>query len=151
MDPSDLRRFPVRYWDDVEEGEELPPLRKQTSTVQLAMYSAATGIFHRIHYDLPFAQGDGLPGVLVHGPLHGAFITQMVTNWMGPRGFLLKVGWNNRGMAVAGEALTCRGVVTRKYARGDEHLVDCEVWDENERGERLTVGAATVRLPRRPA
>ena len=88
----------------------------------------------------------GEPGVLVHGPLHGALITQVVTNWMGPTGFLKRVGWNNRGMAVVGETLVCKGVVTRRYVEDGEHLVDCEIWNENERGERLTVGTATVRL-----
>ena len=137
---------PLRYWDEAEEGAELPPIAKAPNTVQLAMYSAITGVFHRIHYDLPFAQSDGLPGVLVHGPLHGALITQVVTNWMGPTGFLKRVGWNNRGMAVVGETLVCKGMVTRRYVEDGEHLVDCEIWNENERGERLTVGTATVRL-----
>ncbi len=121
---------------------------RQPGTVQLAMYSAITGIFHRIHYDAPYAkEHDGLPGVLVHGPLHGAFISAVVTDWMGPRGFLKKIGWSNRGMAVAGERLTCRGVVSKKYAEGGERLVECEIWDENERGDKLTVGTAVVRLP----
>ncbi|MBI3744204.1 MAG: acyl dehydratase [Chloroflexi bacterium] len=151
MNANDYRKFPVRYWDDVREGDDLPALAKKTSTIQLTMYTAATGIFHRIHYDLPFAKDDGLPGVLVHGPLHGAFITQVVTDWMGPRGFLKKVGWNNRGMAIAEETLTCKGLVKRKYTANSEHLVDCEIWNENEKGERLVVGSATVRLPRRGA
>ncbi len=140
---------PPRYWEEVEEGMDLPSLTKAPSTVQLAMYSAITGIFHRIHYDLPFAQADGLPGVLVHGPLQGALITQVVTNWMGPAGFLKRVQWNNRGMAVAGETLVCKGLVTRRYVDDGERLVDCELWNENQQGERLTVGTATVRLPSR--
>lgn len=141
--------FPRRFWEDVSEGQELPGVTRRPSTVQLAMYSASTGIFHRIHYDLPFAQHDRLPGVLVHGPLHGALITQVVTNWMGPTGFLKKVGWNNRGMAVAGETLVCKGKVARKYIENGERLVDCDLWNENERGQQLTIGKATVRLESR--
>lgn len=147
-----MSQRPQRYWEDVKEGQPLPTLVKQPGTVQLAMYSAITGIFHRIHYDAPYAkEHDGLPGVLVHGPLHGAFICQVVTDWMGPRGFLKKIGWTNRGMAVAGERLTCKGVVSKTYVQDGERLVECELWDENERGDKLAIGAAIVRLPSRAA
>ena len=50
-------------------------------------------------------------------------------------------------MAIAEETLTCKGLVKRKYTANGEHLVDCEIWNENEKGERLVVGSATVRLP----
>ncbi|MCH7552665.1 MAG: acyl dehydratase [Chloroflexi bacterium] len=138
------------YWEDVVEGQDLPSLTKEPGSVQLAMYSAITGIFHRIHYDAPFAEeSDGLPGVLVHGPLHGAFLCQMVTDWMGPKGFVRKLETSNRGMAVAGERLTCYGAVSKKFREADEHLVQCELWEENEKGEKITIGSATVRLPLR--
>ena len=138
------------YWADVVEGQELPPLTKVPGPVQLAMYSAITGIFHRIHYDAPFAaESDGLPGVLVHGPLHGAFLCQMVTDWMGPKGFVCKLETSNRGMAIAGERLTCHGAISKKFMAADEHLVQCEIWEENEQGDKLTVGSAIVWLPLR--
>jgi hydroxyacyl-ACP dehydratase HTD2-like protein with hotdog domain len=141
---------PQAYWDDAREGQELPSIAVQPGTVQLTMYSAITGIFHRIHYDAPYAiEHDKLPGVLVHGPLHGALISRVVTDWMGPRGFLRKIGWQNRGMAVVGERLTCKGVVSKKYVENGEHLVMCDIWDENARGEKLVAGSAVVRLPRR--
>jgi hypothetical protein len=39
-----------------------------------------------------------------------------------------------------------KGKVTRKYVENGEHLVDLEVWSENQRGQLHTQGAATVRL-----
>jgi hypothetical protein len=36
-----------------------------------------------------------------------------------------------------------------KAVIGDEHLVECEVWAENQYGERTAVGSATIRLPSR--
>lgn len=138
------------YWEDVEVGHALPTVVVGPTTTQLAMYSAVTGVFHRIHYDAPFArEHDHLPGVLVHGPLHGAFLCKMLTDWMGDKGFVRKIGWSNRGIAVADEQITCKGVVSKKYVHDGEHLVECEIWDENQRAEKLTFGTAVVRLPSR--
>jgi hypothetical protein len=48
-----------------------------------------------------------------------------------------------------GDTLLCKGKVTKKYVKGGEHLVDCEVWVENQRGEKFTPGEATAALPTR--
>jgi len=36
-----------------------------------------------------------------------------------------------------------------KYQDQGANMVDCEVWLENEKGERTTPGSATVALPSR--
>ncbi len=41
----------LRYFEDVSEGDALPPLTKFITTVQMMMYGAATWDFMRIHYD----------------------------------------------------------------------------------------------------
>ena len=48
-------------------------------------------------------------------------------------------------------ALTCGGVVTKKYNSEGRLLLDCDVWVEDEQGRRFTPGWATVELPSREA
>ena len=48
-----------------------------------------------------------------------------------------------------GETWWCKGKVTQKYVEEDEHLVDCDIWVENGKGEITTPGKATVVLPSR--
>jgi hypothetical protein len=43
----------------------------------------------------------------------------------------------------------CKGKVVKKYTQGRDHLVDCEIWLENAKGEKTTIGSATVILPSR--
>ena len=50
-----------------------------------------------------------------------------------------------------GVALTCSGVVTKKYDSEGRRLLDCDVWVEDEQGRRFTPGRATVELPSREA
>ena len=134
-----------RHIDDVAAGDELPPVVKRASRAQLFLYSAATWNPHRIHYDAEYARYEGHPDIIVHGPLQGAWLTQYVTDWMGPRGRLLAAGWQNRASALPDQDLTFRGRVTAV----DGDRVELEVWEEAPDGRVLMPGRATVRLPRR--
>ncbi|MBI4591065.1 MAG: acyl dehydratase, partial [Candidatus Rokubacteria bacterium] len=81
----------------------------------------------------------------------GAFLTQMVMDWLGPRGRLLSLGWSNRGRAVPGDRLTCTGRVTGTRVEGGRNLVELEIGETNQRGEVCAPGKATVALPSREA
>ncbi|MBP9035888.1 MAG: hypothetical protein KBG29_18490 [Pseudomonadales bacterium] len=140
-----------RYFEDVEEGMELAPLTRTVSTTQMFLYSAVTRNAHRIHYEERFAQSEGLPRVLVQGPLQGAQLSAYVTDWMGALGFLRKFSYSNRGMALPGQALTLRGKVVRKHRLDARPAVDLEVWEENADGQLLVPAQATVLLPSRAA
>ena len=137
------------YFEDVDEGMELPTLRKDPTTQQLVMYAGASGDFYAIHYDLEFARANGLPGVILHGALKNAFLGQLVTDWIGADGSLKKLSARYRGMDVPAKPLYCKGVVTKKYVEDGERLAQCDLWIENDEGEKNTPGSALVALPSR--
>ena len=137
------------YWDDVEEGEELPPMVKNPTTQQLVKYAGASGDYYQIHYDKDFAVNNDLDNVILHGALKNAFLGHLVTKWMGPEGDLKRLACQYRGMDIPGTPVTAKGVVTRKYQEKGANLVDCEIWLENQGGEKTTPGSATVALPLR--
>ena len=134
-----------RFFDAVHVGDELPPMVKAASRAQLFLYSAASSNPHRIHYDREYASTEGHPDVLVHGPLQGAWLSQFVTDWMGPQGRLLTLSWQNRARAFPERELTFRGRVTAV----DDGVVTLELREEDDTGQVCMPGAATVRLPRR--
>ena len=139
------------YFEDVHEGMELPPRQRTTTTTQLFLFSAVTRNPHRIHYDRAFAESEEHPDVLVHGPLHGAMLCTYVTDWAGPRGWLRRISYQNRGRATPQDTLTFRGRVTRAYREGDRNVVELEVWEEIDGGQVTVPGSAVVHLPsRRP-
>ncbi len=128
----------------------MSPVIRVPNRVQLFMYSAVSWNLHRIHYDQEHARSEGHPTVLVHGPLQGAFLGQYLTDWAAPEGRLKKIGWSNRGRAFTDQPYIIKGRVKAKRSVQGEDVVDCEIWSENEAGERLIVGRATVALPSRP-
>jgi acyl dehydratase len=137
------------YWEDVTEGMDIVPLVKEPTTQQLVKYAGASGDYYQIHYDMEFAQGNELDGVILHGALKNAFLGQLMTQWMGPEGFLKKLSCQYRGMDFPGQTITGKGMVTRKYQEQGQNLVDCEIWLENPEGRKTTPGGATVALPSR--
>ena len=148
-------------------GEELPPLRKQIDLPRMMAYGAATWDFIRVHYDADYVRELGFPGPFVDGQMLGAFLAQHVQDWAGPGAFLRKLGFRNRVMVYPGDSLTCRGVVTALYREGDDPstssgqarssspgegpgFAECELWIENQRGERVVDRAnAVIQLPLR--
>ncbi len=137
------------YFEDVAAGSEIPLLVKHPGNVQLFLFSTVTRNPHRIHYDKDFAALEGHRDLLIHGPLQGAFLVQLMTDWVGPEGRLKKIAYQNRARAFVGDTITCKGRVTRTYVEDGENLVDCEIWDEGETGEVFAPGTATVSLPSR--
>ena len=137
------------YFEDVEVGSPIGPVEKDPTTQQLVKYAGASGDFYQIHYDKDFALKNNLPGIILHGALKNAFLGQLMTDFAGELGWLRKLSVQYRGMDLPGSKVVCKGRVAKKYVEGGNHLVDCEIWLENAKGEKTTPGRATVMLPSR--
>jgi hydroxyacyl-ACP dehydratase HTD2-like protein with hotdog domain len=134
-------------FEDVIIGMALPPLQKIPSNTLLFLYSAITWNPQRIHYDKDYTLTEGYRDIIVHGPLRGAFLSQLLTRWIGEAGTLKKLSYANRDIAYVNEPLICKGTVTRKWLEAEKGYVECEIWAENEQAAHLTLGNATVILP----
>jgi acyl dehydratase len=138
------------YDDDLKVGDEIPALVKKPTTRQLVKYAGASGDYYEIHYDHHFAVNAGLKeGVIVHGLLTAGWLAQMLTDWLPSPTALKKFDVSYRAMARPGDTITCKGKIVNKYEKDGEHLVDCEISAENQRGEKCAVGTATAALPTR--
>ncbi|OGO41351.1 MAG: hypothetical protein A2137_06095 [Chloroflexi bacterium RBG_16_58_8] len=137
------------YFEDIDVGTELPALVKYPTTLQLVKYAGASGDYYQIHYDKDFAVSTGLSGVIVHGWLALSFLGQMVTDWMGAKGTLLKLNGSYRGINYVNEEIICNGKVTKKYTEEGKNLARLEIWAENPKGEKTVTGNAVVMLPSR--
>lgn len=170
-----------RYWEEVQEGEEIPQVIKgpltSTDVVAFAMgwgspYAFAHAIAHeyyrrhpgicivdpetgvpdsaeRIHWDDTAGRLVGVPAAFDIRMMRVSYFGHLMTNWMGDDGFLRKLAVQLRRPVIMGDTVRYRGKVTGKYVRDGEHLVECELWAENQRGEMVSPGSALVRLPSR--
>lgn len=146
------------YWDNITEGMEIVPLVKVATTQMLVKWAGASGDFNPLHYDAVFTSSVGIEKPIVHGALKRQWLIQLLTDWIGPDGFLKNFYCQYRAMDFPrnmrtmvepqdGEVWRCKGKVVKKYVDGQSHLVDCEINLENGKGEITTTGRATIILP----
>jgi acyl dehydratase len=137
------------YAEDVNVGQALPELVKgPIQQIQLTRYAGASGDFNPIHQDDEFAKAAGMGGVFGHGMLTMGFVAQCVTDWAGA-GAVRKIGVRFQGLVRLKDVITCKGRVLAKSSKDGTHLVELELSAENQKGEKVVTGKATVALPSR--
>jgi acyl dehydratase len=132
--------------EELERGSALPDLRKPPITkLQLVKYAGASGDYNLIHTDDETARSVGLEGVIAHGMLSMAFLGEYLCWLAGPES-VRRLSVRFKEMVRPGDVLTCRGRV-KERSRGDAVVqLQLEVWAENQRAERVTIGEAEVEI-----
>lgn len=138
------------YYEDIEEGSDIPSLERPTSSRTLVMYCAAYEDYAEIHHDKDAANRAGFPTTVVPGLLTSAYLARMLTDWITPGGTIKRLHSRYRRPHFAGDTIVCRGRVVAKRIEGEERLVECEVWAEDVEGRTSTPGTALIVLPTRP-
>lgn len=138
------------YWEDVDEGQEIPPYGQKVGYMELNRFAGANGEFVPIHMDPDYAKNVAkLPDVIVMGNLKVAYIANALDAWTGDEAWIQKIAVEYRKMDQVNKTLSAKGKVAKKYQQDGKNLVDLDVWVENEEGEVTTPGRATVALPSR--
>jgi acyl dehydratase len=139
------------YFDDVQVGQEIPPVVKgPMTTAHIMRWSASMENWHRIHYDKVYAmEHDKLPNVVVNGSWKQHILMQVVKDWAGLAGWAWKVAFQYRDMDLPGDLITAWGKVTKKYEERGLGYVELEIGLKNSRDVESTKGTAVVVLPKR--
>jgi len=98
------------------------------------------------HIEDSLAQLSGVPYAFQIGKYSEMILGHLVTNWMGDDGFVKMLDFQIRHINIMGDMNWLKGKVIDKYVEKDEHLVDLEIWSENQDGLVNTKATATVRL-----
>ena len=139
------------YFEDVQEGQELPPLKIAPDKQQLVKFAAGSGDFNPLHFDenFPLLKPMGLSENIVHGRFKYAQVGRALFAFAGYKGRVKKFGVQYRGMDMLNKEITVGGVVSAKRQENGENLVDLDVWTQDAEGKKTTPGNATVALPSR--
>ena len=138
----------VRDFGGIRVGDELTPIVKEIGMARMMAYGAATWDFVRLHYDADYVREMGFDAPFVDGQMMGGFLTQLVQDWAGPDAFLRKLSFRNRVMVYPGDSLTCRGVVIDISTTEEGGMVECNLWVDNQRNEKVVApSVALIRFP----
>ena len=127
-------------------GLKFRELRKHPSFGYRDPETGALGTIAEVHAMTDAAQGAAIPSAYDLGSQRNSWMTQPLINWMGDDGFLKNLKASYRLFNIYGDTQFIKGKVTKKYTENGEHLVDVDVWCENQRGEITAPGEATVIL-----
>ncbi len=131
---------------ELDSGSLLPDLRKPPITkVQLVKYAGASGDYNLIHTDDETARTVGLDGVIAHGMLSMAFLGEYLCWLAGPES-VRRLSVRFVEMVRPADTLTCRGRVKERASVNTGRRLQLEVWAENQRAVRVTVGEAEVEI-----
>jgi hypothetical protein len=84
-------------------------------------------------------------GVFGHGMLTMGFVAQSVTDWAGA-GAVRKLGVRFAGLVRLKDVITCKGRVLAKSSKNGTHLVEVDLWAENQKGELVMKGQSQIQL-----
>ena len=139
------------HHEDVVVGTVLASLDKGVMTpAHIMRWSAAIENWHRIHYDVRFAQGhDGLPDLLINGSWKQHVLVQLVKDGLGELGWLWKLKFRYKSMDLVGDSIGGSATVRSTRVAGGFGFVELDVQLHNQHGVAKTVGAALGVLPLR--
>ncbi|MBI4302379.1 MAG: MaoC family dehydratase N-terminal domain-containing protein [Chloroflexi bacterium] len=134
------------FFEEVEVGDELSPLVKQPTREQIRAYAKVWGATGARFNDDEAAKKEGLPGMIVPGNMMMAALAQMLTHRFSQQA-LKRLEVDFRGFMRPDDTLTCKGIITEKHIREGQNYIECDVFVENERGEKPVVGKAVIVIP----
>lgn len=132
-------------FDALKEGDELAPVRKSITQEKINEYAQASGDFNPLHIDPEFAKTTFYGGTIAHGLLSLAYISEMMAKSFA-KGWLAggKLTVSFLAPVRPGDTITARGVVKQKKEDSGKRQVVCEVFCENQNGERVIAGEASA-------
>ena len=136
----------VRYYEDVDLGDEIGPRQKDISVEAVAAFCLVRGSGRPNRFqDEDYARSVGLSGLIVPGIMSMAMMAQLLTDWS-PSVFLKHLDVVFR-QPVFHKSVVITAVVTDKREDGGEHLVECDVILSTEDRGQLIGGKAVLALP----
>ncbi|MFC1999904.1 MaoC/PaaZ C-terminal domain-containing protein [Chloroflexota bacterium] len=138
------------YWEDVKLEQEIPTSYSlKLDATRMVLQVSGTQDYYQVHHDRDFAHAQGIPDPFFNTGFISAALGRLLTDWIGPEGFLRKFKLEMRKMNLLGDTMTVKGKVTDKYIRDGENYVEADVWCETESQAVTTPCKATLTLPSR--
>jgi acyl dehydratase len=130
-------------------GTEIPVFRRTTGLQNWNRYAAVNHEFVDIHMDDEAGRAAGYPTAFGMGNLQWSFLHNVLRDWMGDEGRIVRLSCQFRAANTKGMTITAHGKITAIRDEDGETLVDLEVWTDSDSGQMMAPGKATVALPRR--
>ena len=139
-----------RYWEDVNEGDEVPALEFPMTVHRLVVHAGANMDFAQIHHNTEVAQAQGAPEMYANNVFAQGMWERTIREFIGLDGVIKKMGpFRMKVFTVIGETVRVHGNVSRKWQENGENFVEFSLASTISSGDSV-VGSMTATLPSRP-
>ena len=128
-------------------GDEIGEFVRETGFHNWNRYAAVNDEFVPIHMDDDAGRAAGYPTAFGMGNLQWSYLHDLLRNWLGDEGRILKLACQFRSPNTKGQVVTASGTVTSVSVDGDRQIVELTVQTKNQNGAVMAPGTATVSLP----
>jgi len=139
------------FIDDVAVGDAIPPREFGPLTiVDTVRWAGLQENWQHLHYDRDHVrQHNGLRTFIASGAYRQALLIRMLTDWIGPRGWLTKISVRHTYSTFEGDTMRFSARITEKSNDPSDSWIACEVEGTNQESRLILTGRCTLKLPTR--
>jgi acyl dehydratase len=139
------------YFEDVAVGDTIPEREHGPLTIVDAVrWAGLQENWQHLHFDRDHVrQHNGLKTFIASGAYRQALLMRMLTDWIGPRGWLKKISVRHTYSTFEGDLMRFSGRIIEISADAAPAIVSCELEGTNQDDQKILSGRCSVVLPRR--
>jgi acyl dehydratase len=139
------------YFEDINVGDSIPSREYGPLTiVDTVRWAGLQENTQHLHYDRDHVrEHNGLPTFIASGAYRQALLIRMLTDWIGPRGWLRKISVRHTYSTFEGDLMRFGGQVVEKSSDTSDSWVTCEIEGSNQNSRQILTGRCTLLLPTR--
>ncbi len=135
---------------DWKKGDLLPVMKKRVTLEHIREYAIVSGDQNPLHTNDNFAQKTAVGGIVAHGMLTLAYVSEMMMALFGEdwlTGGHMDIRFKNP--ARPGDELTLGGEVVGVAKRKTGMTVNCDIFCDNQNARPVLVGTCSVKISRK--
>ncbi len=137
---------PQVYFENVNEGDEIPSVDFNLTVQRMIMFVGATRNFPGLHHNDRMAQANGATGMFLQNNSCLMLWERVVSDWMGVYARVRSATFRITDFHVVGDLIHVGGTITNKYSENGLNLVEITMESKTPRRTGMT-GTVTVAMP----
>jgi len=139
------------YYEDINVDDSIPPREHGPLTiVDTVRWAGLQENWQHLHYDRDHVrEHNGLKTFIASGAYRQALLMRMLTDWIGPRGWLKKISIRHTYSTFEGDTMRFSAQVVEKSTEPADPWVICELQGTNQNNQQILTGRCTLILPTR--
>jgi acyl dehydratase len=139
----------ITFFDDTDVGDSIPSRDYGPLTiVDTVRWSGLQENVQHLHFDRDHVRRhNGLRTFIASGAYRQALLIRMLTDWIGPRGWLRKINVRHTYSTFEGDMMRFFAQVADKSADSLDPWIICDLEGRNQEDRQILTGRCTLILP----